>query len=64
MEYSGLHYVIAIAADSQRNLDKSPKELGTDLFLPPWMQRWYNGIEGVLLPSTLVRKEQYERTRA
>jgi hypothetical protein len=56
MESSGLYHVIAIAADPQRNLDKSPKELGTDLFLSPRMQSWYAGIEGVILPSTLVRK--------
>jgi hypothetical protein len=58
------YHVITIAGDPQRNLDRSPKELGTDLFLPPWMQSRYTGIEGGLLPGTLVRREQYERTRA
>jgi len=64
MESSGVYHVIAIAGDPQRDLDKSPMELGTDLFLPPWMQSWYAGSEGGLLPGTLVRREQYERTRA
>jgi hypothetical protein len=56
MEFSGLNHLIAIAAGPQRNPGKSPKEPETDLFLPPRMQSWYAGIEGVLLPSTLVRK--------
>jgi hypothetical protein len=56
MESSGLHHVIAIAADPQRNPDKSPNNLGTNLFLPPWMQSWYRRIEGLLLPNTLLRK--------
>jgi hypothetical protein len=64
MESFGLYHVIAIAGDRPRDLDKSPKELGTDLFLPQWMQSWYAGIEGGLLPGMLVRREQYERTRA
>jgi hypothetical protein len=64
MESSVLYHVIAIAGDPQRNLDRSPKELGTDQFLPAWMQSRYAGIKGGLLPGTLVRREQYERTRA
>ena len=64
MGSSGLYHVIAIGGDPQRNLDRSPKELGTDLFLPLWMESWYAGIDGGLLPGTLVRREQYERTRA
>jgi hypothetical protein len=56
MEFSGLHQIIAIAADPQRKLDKSPKEPGTNLFLPPWMESSYARIEDGLLPSTLLRK--------
>jgi len=56
MGSSGLHHIIAIAADPQRKLDKSPKELGTNLFLPPWMESSYARIEGGLLSSTVLRK--------
>ncbi|HXO97387.1 MAG TPA: hypothetical protein VN857_12440 [Chthoniobacterales bacterium] len=56
MESSGLHHIIAIAADPQRKLDKSPNELGTNLFLSPWMESSYARIEGRLLPGTVLRK--------
>jgi hypothetical protein len=56
MESMGLYHLTAIAADPPSNLDESLKELGTNLFLPPWRQSWYSGIEDVLVPSTFVRK--------
>jgi hypothetical protein len=51
MESLGLYHLTAIAADPPSNLDESLKELGTNLFLPPWRQSWYSGIEDVLVPA-------------
>jgi hypothetical protein len=56
MESLGLYHVTAIAADPPSNLDESPKELGTDLFLLPSRQSWYAGINDLWLPRRLIRK--------
>jgi hypothetical protein len=56
MESLDFYHVSAIAADPPSDLDKSPNELGTDLFLRPSRRSWYAAIDDLLLPRTLVRK--------
>ncbi len=52
---SCVHHVTAIATDPQRNLDELPKEFGTNVRLPPWMESscagFPGGVPAIMLPT-------------